>query len=161
MQIEAKDDDQAGTINAEIVYSIVSQEPAGRGDMFTIDRKTGKLYVKEPTLDRETHDFYKLVIKGTDMGGAPGGKTGTGTVEIQVLDINDNIPTLEKSEVKTIVETKPNKIKSNKIKCNNTLCFRVKKNLNTNNLSIVSTVYMGNREQCSTKTGQKTCLSLS
>ncbi|MEQ2271592.1 hypothetical protein XENORESO_006419, partial [Xenotaenia resolanae] len=98
MQIEGKDDDQAGTINAEIVYSIVSQEPAGRGHMFTIDRKTGKLYVKEPTLDRETHDFYKLVIKGTDMGGAPGGKTGTGTVEIQVLDINDNIPTLEKSE---------------------------------------------------------------
>lgn len=33
------------------------------------------------------------------MGGAPGGKTGTGTVEIKILDINDNIPTLEKSEV--------------------------------------------------------------
>lgn len=33
------------------------------------------------------------------MGGEPGGLTGTGTVEIKVLDINDNIPTLEKSEV--------------------------------------------------------------
>lgn len=33
------------------------------------------------------------------MGGAPEGLTGTGTVEIKVLDINDNIPTLEKSEV--------------------------------------------------------------
>lgn len=33
------------------------------------------------------------------MGGAPSGKTGTGTVEIKVTDINDNIPTLEKSEV--------------------------------------------------------------
>ncbi|KAM4574195.1 desmoglein-2-like protein isoform 2-T2 [Fundulus diaphanus] len=98
MQIEGKDDDQAETINSEIAYSIVSQEPAGKGHMFTIDKKTGKLYVKEPTLDRETHDFYKLVIKGTDMGGAPGGKTGTGTVEIRVLDINDNIPTLEESE---------------------------------------------------------------
>jgi desmoglein 2 len=34
------------------------------------------------------------------MGGAAGGNTGTGTVEIKVLDINDNIPTLEKGQVK-------------------------------------------------------------
>lgn len=37
------------------------------------------------------------------MGGAPGGLTGTGTVNIKVLDINDNIPTLEKSEVRNTV----------------------------------------------------------
>lgn len=34
------------------------------------------------------------------MDGAPGGNAGTGTVEIKVLDINDNVPTLEKDEVK-------------------------------------------------------------
>ncbi|KAM6921201.1 desmoglein-2.1-like [Xenentodon cancila] len=98
MQIEGKDDDQSGTINAEIAYKIISQEPQDANRMFTLDEKTGKLYVKEATLDRETHDFYKLVIMGKDMGGGPGGLTGTGTVEIKVLDINDNIPTLEKSE---------------------------------------------------------------
>ncbi|KAM7410638.1 hypothetical protein PAMA_001871 [Pampus argenteus] len=98
MQLKGKDNDQAGTINSELAYSIVSQEPEGSGHMFTIDEKTGKLFVKESTLDRETSDFYKLIIKGTDMGGAPEGLTGTGTVEIKVLDINDNIPTLEKSE---------------------------------------------------------------
>lgn len=53
MQIVAKDDDQAGTINSEISYSIISQEPAGDGHMFTIDKKTGKIHVKEATLDRE------------------------------------------------------------------------------------------------------------
>ncbi|KAM3619190.1 uncharacterized protein V6R79_004353 [Siganus canaliculatus] len=95
MQIEGKDDDETGTIHTEIAYSIVSQEPR---DMFTIDQKTGKVYVKEPTLDRETNDLYKLVIMGSDMGGAPGGLTGTGTVEIKILDVNDNIPTLEHSE---------------------------------------------------------------
>ena len=47
----------------------------------------------------QTHDFYTLIIEGTDMGGGPGGLRGTGTVEIKILDINDNIPTLEKSEV--------------------------------------------------------------
>uniref|UniRef100_A0A665U6I7 Si:ch73-74h11.1 n=1 Tax=Echeneis naucrates TaxID=173247 RepID=A0A665U6I7_ECHNA len=93
-----RDNDQAGTINSQISYSIVSQEPEGTGPMFSIDEKTGKMYVKEATLDRETHDIYKLTIKGIDFGGAVGGLAGTGIVEIKVLDINDNIPTLEKSE---------------------------------------------------------------
>lgn len=52
MQIEGKDNDQQGTINSQITYSIVSQEPEG-AHMFWIDETTGKLYVKEPTLDRE------------------------------------------------------------------------------------------------------------
>lgn len=57
MQITGKDDDQAGTINSELAYSIVGQEPAGSGPMFTIDKKTGKLYVKESALDREVRLF--------------------------------------------------------------------------------------------------------
>lgn len=132
MQIEGKDRDQDGTINSNISYSIISQEPEGTGHMFIIDKVTGKLYVNEPTLDREVRlqgtvdpllsaqcqmtirnlsflsqkfDFYKLVVKGTDMGGAEGGLTGTGTVEIRVLDINDNIPTLTQSEVRQLERT--------------------------------------------------------
>lgn len=46
------------------------------------------------------------MIKATDMGGAPGGLTGTGTVEIKVEDINDNMPDLEKSEVNELVTDK-------------------------------------------------------
>lgn len=37
---------------------------------------------------------------GTDLGGQLGGLTGSGTVEIHVLDINDNLPDLEHSGVK-------------------------------------------------------------
>lgn len=33
------------------------------------------------------------------MNGQPGGMTGTGEIEIKILDINDNIPTLEKESV--------------------------------------------------------------
>ena len=135
MQIEGKDEDQEGTINSELSYKIISQEPKGHEDMFYIEQKTGKLFVREPTLDREvrlpltvhsthltcalfslTHsaslfilqqtiDFYKLVITGTDMAGGPTGQVGTGTVEIKVLDINDNFPSLEKSEVRNLAIT--------------------------------------------------------
>ncbi|XP_070303756.1 desmoglein-2.1 isoform X2 [Salvelinus sp. IW2-2015] len=98
MQIIGKDDDQEGSINSKIHYKILSQKPAGSGAMFTIDENTGKLFVKDATLDRETHDSYTIIVQGADMGGAAGGNTGTGTVEIKVLDINDNIPTLEKGQ---------------------------------------------------------------
>lgn len=50
-------------------------------------------------------DFYKLTVRGTDMGGAPNGKTGEGIVEIKVLDINDNKPDLEKSAVRIMAYT--------------------------------------------------------
>ncbi|KAL1022682.1 hypothetical protein UPYG_G00030970 [Umbra pygmaea] len=98
MQIIGKDDDQEGTINSKIRYKVLRQEPAGSGNMFTIDENTGKLYTKDDSLDRETIDSYTLIVQGTDMNGAPGGLTGTGTVNIKVLDINDNVPTLEKEQ---------------------------------------------------------------
>ena len=53
MQIEGEDADEDGTENAKMAYRIIKQEPKGHGDMFTLDRHTGKLYVKQPTLDRE------------------------------------------------------------------------------------------------------------
>ncbi|TSK58113.1 Desmoglein-2 [Bagarius yarrelli] len=98
MQIIAEDADEQGSINAKIAYSIVNQIPEESGNMFTIDRDTGKVYVKKHTLDREVYDSYTLIVQGVDMDGAPHGNTGTGTVEIKVLDINDNVPTLEKEE---------------------------------------------------------------
>ncbi|CAL8347463.1 unnamed protein product [Gadus morhua 'NCC'] len=98
MQVEGEDADEEGTVNAKMAYAIINQEPKGHGNMFNIDRHTGKLYVKEPTLDRETIDFYTLTIEATDMGGAKDGNKGTGSVKIKVLDINDNVPELEQEE---------------------------------------------------------------
>lgn len=53
MQITATDADEQGTINSKIAYSIVKQTPAESKYMFSIDKETGKVYVKEKTLDRE------------------------------------------------------------------------------------------------------------
>lgn len=33
------------------------------------------------------------------MNGAPGGNTGTGTIQVKVVDVNDNKPMLDKDEV--------------------------------------------------------------
>ncbi|XP_060773605.1 desmoglein-2.1-like isoform X4 [Neoarius graeffei] len=98
MQVTAEDADQQGTPNSKIAYSILKQIPEQSGNMFTIDRETGKISVKEHTLDREVCDSYTLIVQGVDMDGAPSGNTGTGTVKIKVLDINDNAPTIEKDE---------------------------------------------------------------
>ncbi|KAJ4922991.1 hypothetical protein JOQ06_021692 [Pogonophryne albipinna] len=103
MQIKGKDKDQPGTINSEISYRIVSQEPAGTGHMFTLDRKTGQLYVKEENLDRETIDFYKLVVEGTDMGGGSGGLVGTGTVEYDG-EVEENVANVIVMRIKAMDE---------------------------------------------------------
>lgn len=60
MQIEGRDNDQEGTINSQIAYSILSQEPEGK-QMFFIDEVTGKLYVKEDTLDREVPPSFLIL----------------------------------------------------------------------------------------------------
>lgn len=39
------------------------------------------------------------MIIASDLGGRDGGNTGTGEIEIKILDINDNVPVLEKEWV--------------------------------------------------------------
>lgn len=47
----------------------------------------------------QTKATYKLIIKASDLGGRAGGNTGTGEITINIRDINDNVPTLEKEFV--------------------------------------------------------------
>uniref|UniRef100_A0A8C6V1S3 Cadherin domain-containing protein n=1 Tax=Neogobius melanostomus TaxID=47308 RepID=A0A8C6V1S3_9GOBI len=91
MTITATDADEG--INAQIAYSIVSQTPAD--DMFYIT-SSGELRVKKPNLDREKVEKYIVVVKGQDMNGDPSGNSATTTVTINIGDVNDNPPTLEK-----------------------------------------------------------------
>ncbi|XP_015209349.2 desmoglein-2.1-like [Lepisosteus oculatus] len=103
MQVIATDDDDPATNHAKIKYSIVSQSPP-EPQMFYIDEDTGMVYVQKATLDRETIDSYTLVVQGRDMDGAITGNTGEGDIQIKILDVNDNVPTLEKEEFSAIVE---------------------------------------------------------
>ncbi|KAK5617770.1 hypothetical protein CRENBAI_000380 [Crenichthys baileyi] len=102
MKVIATDDDDENTNNALISYSIDTR--SNSGGMFAINSQTGEVTVVKTSLDRETKDTYKLTIFASDLGGQPGGNTGTGEIEIKLTDRNDNIPSLLKETYEGSVE---------------------------------------------------------
>uniref|UniRef100_A0A3Q1FEA0 Desmoglein-2-like n=1 Tax=Acanthochromis polyacanthus TaxID=80966 RepID=A0A3Q1FEA0_9TELE len=95
MQVLATDADEPENNNTLIAYSIIDQKPPD--DMFYM-LHNGSVYVKNASLDREKTHQYILTVKGQDQNGEPHGKTATSTVTINVRDVNDNPPTLEKDK---------------------------------------------------------------
>ncbi|CAB1454888.1 unnamed protein product [Pleuronectes platessa] len=93
MRVIATDGDQAGTDHTKLFYSI--DQESNKDGMFSINSQTGDIMVQQTTLDRELKDSYSLAVKVVDMDGRSG-NSGGGVVNIKVLDINDNVPTLEK-----------------------------------------------------------------
>uniref|UniRef100_A0A8C1PAY0 Desmoglein 2 n=1 Tax=Cyprinus carpio TaxID=7962 RepID=A0A8C1PAY0_CYPCA len=93
MKINCFDADEVGNPNSQIKYEIVEQQPAGE-QMFRVDHD-GTVRVINPKLDRETIDQYVLLVRASDLNGAPGGNEATGTVIIQINDVNDNVPVLQ------------------------------------------------------------------
>ncbi|XP_060102606.1 protocadherin-23 [Heteronotia binoei] len=87
MQIYATDPDSG--INGELKYSIFS---GNTNEAFLIDSAQG-IISANIVLDREGISSYRLVLQAAD-GGAPR-LSATSTIEIQVVDVNDNVPTLQ------------------------------------------------------------------
>uniref|UniRef100_A0A3Q3FUE0 Desmoglein-2-like n=1 Tax=Labrus bergylta TaxID=56723 RepID=A0A3Q3FUE0_9LABR len=103
MKVIVTDADEENSINSRISYSIVGQ--SNTAGMFFMNSQTGEVMVRQNTLDREVkQDSYRLTISASDLNGLPGGNTGTGEIEIRILDINDNLPTLEKESYEGSVE---------------------------------------------------------
>uniref|UniRef100_A0A3Q1ALT4 Cadherin domain-containing protein n=1 Tax=Amphiprion ocellaris TaxID=80972 RepID=A0A3Q1ALT4_AMPOC len=102
MKVIATDADQENTINSKIFYRI--KEESNRAGIFFINCHTGEIIVQKSALDREVSHSYKLVIEASDFNGLPGGNSGSGEIEIQIKDINDNIPTLEKESYEGSIE---------------------------------------------------------
>uniref|UniRef100_A0A3B4D527 Cadherin-1 n=1 Tax=Pygocentrus nattereri TaxID=42514 RepID=A0A3B4D527_PYGNA len=96
MTVTATDADDPNTDNADIRYSIVSQNPQEpNAAMFTINPVTGVIRVNAVGLDREKYPEYTLKITAGDMQGD--GRVATGTAVITVIDSNDNAPQFEKT----------------------------------------------------------------
>ncbi|XP_039549970.1 protocadherin-23 [Pimephales promelas] len=99
MQVLATDSDSG--INGQISYFIVD---GNHNNAFVIDSVRGIL-ATNAVLDREIFSSYKLILQVKDMGSPP--LTGTCTVRVQVVDVNDNSPTIPSMEPVTIAENLP------------------------------------------------------
>ncbi|XP_076313585.1 protocadherin-like wing polarity protein stan isoform X2 [Tachypleus tridentatus] len=87
LTVRATDQDTGS--NAELEYSILN--PSGVNDAFRINPQTG-IITTRLILDRETTSFYSLLVQATDMGSVTERRSATATVEISLLDDNDNYP---------------------------------------------------------------------
>uniref|UniRef100_A0A672RP80 Cadherin 2 n=1 Tax=Sinocyclocheilus grahami TaxID=75366 RepID=A0A672RP80_SINGR len=94
MTVTAVDKDDPATLNGQLRYKIVSQNPdIPSPNMFTINNTTGSIITVAAGLDREKVPQYTLIIQATDMEGNPMyGLSNTGTAVITITDVNDNPP---------------------------------------------------------------------
>uniref|UniRef100_A0A673FKM9 Protocadherin-16 n=1 Tax=Sinocyclocheilus rhinocerous TaxID=307959 RepID=A0A673FKM9_9TELE len=99
MQVLATDSDSG--VNGQISYFIVD---GNHNNAFVIDSVRGIL-ATNAVLDREIVSSYKLILQAEDMGSPP--LTGTCTVRVQVVDVNDNSPMIPSMEPVTIAENLP------------------------------------------------------
>uniref|UniRef100_A0A2I3SRM1 FAT atypical cadherin 1 n=1 Tax=Pan troglodytes TaxID=9598 RepID=A0A2I3SRM1_PANTR len=83
--------------NAEITYSIISGNEHGK---FSIDSKTGAVFIIE-NLDYESSHEYYLTVEATD-GGTPS-LSDVATVNVNVTDINDNTPVFSQDTYTTVI----------------------------------------------------------
>ena len=99
IQVSATDDDTGP--NANIVYYIVD---GNRDDAFVIDPPFSGIVKTNIVLDREIRETYRLTIIATDEG-APE-MTGTCTLRINIVDVNDNQPTFPPHSLVQVSEGK-------------------------------------------------------
>ncbi|XP_069628375.1 protocadherin alpha-3-like [Haliaeetus albicilla] len=86
-QLTATDKDEG--INREIYYSFSDTVSDKFRDLFIIDRKSGEIRTAG-NLDFEDVQSYDLEIEARDKGSPP--LSGHCSVELEVLDVNDNAP---------------------------------------------------------------------
>ncbi|XP_074460316.1 protocadherin alpha-2-like isoform X10 [Larus michahellis] len=87
LQLTATDKDEG--INQELYYSFSDTMPAKVQDLFIIDRNSGEIRTAGE-LDFEDVQSYDLEIEARDKGTPP--LSGHCSVELEVLDVNDNAP---------------------------------------------------------------------
>uniref|UniRef100_A0A4W4EC49 Cadherin-10 n=1 Tax=Electrophorus electricus TaxID=8005 RepID=A0A4W4EC49_ELEEL len=85
MKVLATDaDDESYGNSARLVYSILQGQP-----YFSVDLL---LFISLPNMIRENREHYQVVIQAKDMAGQMGGLSGTATVNITLLDVNNSPP---------------------------------------------------------------------
>ncbi|XP_072008125.1 desmoglein-2 isoform X1 [Engystomops pustulosus] len=102
MVLNATDADEPNTVNSQLAYRVLSQEPGSSEFVVT---KNGEIRTTSVVLDREKQSSYTLVVEVRDLDGdLKNGKANTASVKVKVKDVNDNIPILEKEQYEGAVE---------------------------------------------------------
>uniref|UniRef100_A0A8C9WMA7 Protocadherin-16 n=1 Tax=Scleropages formosus TaxID=113540 RepID=A0A8C9WMA7_SCLFO len=83
--------DQDFGVSGEVEYRIIAGDPDGD---FHLDSRSGVLATSRP-LDQESRSKYMLTVVAQDHGSPS--LSGTATVEVTILDVNDNSPKFEQS----------------------------------------------------------------
>ncbi|XP_075776896.1 desmoglein-4-like [Pelodiscus sinensis] len=105
MKLITMNADEPNNLNSKIAYKIMSQEPAG-ASMFILSRDSGKVHIAN-FLDREQYDRYSLVVRASDRDGAADGISSQCTCSIEVIDVNDNFPTLLQNSMVSAINLIP------------------------------------------------------
>ncbi|XP_040021999.2 cadherin-17 [Gasterosteus aculeatus] len=87
----ARDDDQAGTLNSQLTYAIVSQDPLNSANVFSIDAASGRIQVLRP-LQRRDQQTFNLNVRVNDAGFSTECK-----VVVKIIDINNELPLFEEN----------------------------------------------------------------
>ncbi|XP_041923248.1 cadherin-10-like isoform X2 [Alosa sapidissima] len=88
IQVTATDaDDEDYGNSAKLVYSILEGQP-----YFSVDANTGVIRTSLPDMQRENREKYQVVIQAKDMAGQMGGLSGTTTINVTLLDVNNSPP---------------------------------------------------------------------
>ncbi|XP_031439787.1 cadherin-10-like isoform X2 [Clupea harengus] len=88
VQVTASDaDDEEYGNSAKLVYSILEGQP-----YFSVDPNNGIIRTALPNMNRENREKYQVVIQAKDMAGQMGGLSGTTTINITLLDVNNSPP---------------------------------------------------------------------
>ncbi|KER32577.1 hypothetical protein T265_01447 [Opisthorchis viverrini] len=85
--VRATDEDEGP--NSRINYALKHSDDNSPDNRFSIDAETGQLFALGP-FDREQERKHRLVVVATDNGEPK--LTGLCTVEVIVMDVNDNAP---------------------------------------------------------------------
>ncbi|KAG7218503.1 hypothetical protein INR49_020362 [Caranx melampygus] len=88
LEVKATDADDPTTPYAELRYSL---RPEGETVIFGINAYSGAITYRNGVLDRETQEYYVVVVQAQDMGDLPTGSKATASVTISITDVNDNL----------------------------------------------------------------------
>ncbi|KAG8225975.1 hypothetical protein J437_LFUL006204, partial [Ladona fulva] len=97
MQVSATDADEGS--NAHVIYHIVD---GNHDNAFVIEPPFSGIVKTNIVLDREIRDAYRLTIIATDEGVPQ--LTGTSTLRINIVDVNDNQPAFPPHSVISVSE---------------------------------------------------------